>query len=92
VPVALAEANSFGLPSLSTKVGGIPTVIRDGKNGFTFHLDESPERYCDFIEKMMSSKADYRELALSSFKEYSERLNWHTAGMNVSALMQQFCG
>jgi glycosyltransferase involved in cell wall biosynthesis len=90
--LVFAEASSFGLPSLATKVGGIPTAIRDGKNGFTFHLDESPERYCDFIERIMSSKADYRELALSSFKEYSEKLNWHTAGMNVSALMQQFCG
>ena len=28
--LAFAEASSFGLPSLATRVGGIPTVVVDG--------------------------------------------------------------
>jgi glycosyltransferase involved in cell wall biosynthesis len=87
--VVLAEASSFGLPSLATKVGGIPTAIFDGKNGWTFDLNESPERYCSYIEKFMSSKDDYKELALSSFQEYLERLNWRSAGTKVYNLLQE---
>ena len=49
--VVFAEASSFGLPSLATSVGGIPTVIHDGINGQTFPLQEGPEKYCDYIEK-----------------------------------------
>jgi glycosyltransferase involved in cell wall biosynthesis len=89
--VVLAEASSFGLPSLATKVGGIPTAIQDGKNGQTFPLNESPEKYCDYIYRYMSSKQEYNELALSSFREYSEKLNWLSAGRKVYDLMQEFC-
>ncbi|MEO8341045.1 MAG: glycosyltransferase family 4 protein [Nitrospirota bacterium] len=90
--VVFAEASSFGLPSLATKVGGIPTAIRDGKNGWTFPLGETTETYCDYIGRYMSSKADYKELALSSFQEYSERLNWLSANRKVYDLLQEFCG
>jgi glycosyltransferase involved in cell wall biosynthesis len=90
--VVFAEASSFGLPSLATEVGGIPTAIQDGKNGYTFPLDESPEKYCDSIERLMSSKREYNDLALSSFREYSERLNWSSAGGKVHDLIQKFCG
>jgi len=91
-PVVFAEASSFGLPSLATRVGGIPTAIKDGKNGKTFLLNEDPEKYCDYIEQLMSSKQKYGELALSSFREYSERLNWSSAGKKVYELIQDFCG
>lgn len=90
--VVFGEASSFGLPSLATKVGGIPTAIQDGKNGQTFPLDESPEKYCDYIERFMSSKQEYNKLALSSYKEYSERLNWVSAGRKVSDLIKESCG
>ena len=79
-PVVFAEASSFGLPSIATKVGGITTVIADGKNGFTFELDETTDKYCDVIEKIMISKIQYKELSQSSFSEYSTRLNWKSAG------------
>jgi glycosyltransferase involved in cell wall biosynthesis len=89
--VVFAEASSFGLPALATKVGGIPTAIQDGKNGQTFPLDASAEKYCNYIARYMSSQQDYKELALSSFKAYSERLNWRSAGKQIYNLMQEFC-
>ena len=85
--LVFAEASSFGLPSLATKVGGIPTAILDGKNGQTFPLDESPEKYCNYLEKLMSSKEEYAALALSSFREYSERINWASGGKQISKLL-----
>ncbi|MEA3444550.1 MAG: glycosyltransferase family 4 protein [Bacteroidota bacterium] len=85
------EASSFGLPSLATKVGGIPSAIKDGKNGQTFSLDEGPEKYCDYIERLMSSKQDYNELALSSFSEYTKRMSWASSGKKVYELIKEFC-
>jgi glycosyltransferase involved in cell wall biosynthesis len=92
VPVVLAEASSFGLPSLTTNVGGISTAIREGKNGFTFGLEEGPRAYCDLIERLMSSRNEYRQLAVSSFNEYLERLNWRSAGRKVFQSLQDCCG
>ena len=89
--LVFAEASSFGLPSLATKTGGIPTVIRDGKNGQTLPLNASSETYADFIENLMSSKQEYAKLALSSFREYSERLNWNVAGKKVNSLIEKYC-
>ena len=34
--IVIAEANAFGLPALTTNVGGIGTVVRNGKNGRAF--------------------------------------------------------
>jgi glycosyltransferase involved in cell wall biosynthesis len=89
--VVFPEASSFGLPSLATRVGGIPTAVHDGINGQTFPLSDGPEVYCDYIERLMSSKQEYEQLALSSFREYSERLNWETSGKRVHELIQEFC-
>lgn len=91
VPVAIAEASSFGLPALSSDVGGIPTAIRNDSNGYTFPLNAPPEDYCDYIERYFASTQKYKKLVLSSFQEYSDRLNWTSAGKQVSDLLQRFC-
>ncbi len=87
VPIVFADASSFGLPSLTTRVGGTTEGIRDGKNGQTFPLDEHPEKYCDYIERLLASKEEYAALALSSFREYSERMNWASSGKQISRLL-----
>lgn len=89
VPNVLSEASSFGLPSLATNVGGIPTAIRDGKNGHLFTLEESAEKYSDYIIRLISSKDQYQQLAISSFREYKNRLNWLLAGKKVSELIYE---
>ncbi len=90
--LVFAEASSFGVPSLATNVGGIPTVIHNGKNGQTFPLDEAPDKYCDYIERLISNREEYNKLALSAFREYSERLNWVSTGKQVHHLIHEFCG
>ena len=89
--VVFAEASSFGLPSLATDVGGISTAIHNGKNGQTFQINDSPQKYCDYIARLMSDVHQYRELSLSSFAEYSDRLNWTSSGNKVKDLIMTFC-
>ncbi len=36
VPISIIEAEAYGMPILSTPVGGIPEVVKDGENGFLF--------------------------------------------------------
>lgn len=85
--VVVAEANSFGLPALTTNVGGMGTVVRDGKNGRAFDPPAFVQECADYILQMLSSKDRYHHLCQSSFEEYTNRLNWRTAVQSVVGLM-----
>ena len=90
--MVVAEESLFGLPSISTDVGGIATAIKDDRNGKIFSLNANIEEYIWYIRDIMSSNEKYRDLALSSFREYEERLNRSSAGNSVRQLIRQYCG
>jgi len=89
VPVVIAEANSFGVPVVASDVGGISTAVRDDLNGYVLSSAEQfVPHACSVILKSMESLSAYRELAIRSFGEYTERLNWQTAGRRVHELLE----
>lgn len=87
--VVFCEANAFGVPCITSQVGGIPDIVKDGINGMTFPLDADIKQYCDYIISIMSNYADYESLALSAFNEYQTRLNWQTACEQVKKYMAE---
>lgn len=87
--IVFCEASAFGLPSLTSYVGGIATVVKDHVNGMTFALDAPAETYCAYIMNLMQDYSKYEELALSSFNEYESRLNWKVATDSVKRLIQE---
>ena len=88
-PIVFCEANSLGVPCLSTTVGGVPTMIRNGINGQLFALDGHITDYCDYITNLFNNYDDYKTLALSAFHEYESRLNWGVAGRQVKDLLEE---
>lgn len=56
--LALAEALASGIPTLGSRVGGIPDVVQDGKTGCLF-LSDSP---ADLADKLIAIHSD-KELA-----------------------------
>lgn len=85
--IVFCEANAFGLPCLTSYVGGISTVIKDNINGMTFSLEAPTAKICDYIIHLMQNYSLYDELAMSSFNEYESRLNWPSAVKNVKQLI-----
>ncbi|WP_204281965.1 glycosyltransferase family 4 protein [Pontibacter burrus] len=83
------EANSFGVPAIATAVGGIPTVIKDEVNGKLFPLEASDNAYAEYILQVFTDNRRYQELALSSFNEYTQRLNWSSAGQTIKNLLKE---
>lgn len=87
--IVFCEANAFGVPCLTTPVGGIGSIIKDHVNGLTFALDAPLEAYCRYIVDSVSNKAAYQALALSSYNEYQTRLNWQTTTHQVKSMMEE---
>jgi glycosyltransferase involved in cell wall biosynthesis len=88
-PVAIAEAASLGVPSLSTAIGGITEMVVDGATGVLFRDRASPTEYRDAVIGLMADSAAYRRLALCARKRYDKELNWTTAAGAVEALIRE---
>ena len=88
-PHVLVEANSFGLPCLTTNVGGIPTTIHDEVNGKLFGSDAPLREYRDFVVALLDDPQRYRRFCLSSFREFQTRLNWAVGCDRVKTLMAE---
>lgn len=86
--IVFCEANAYGLPALTSYVGGISTVVKDNINGMTFGLDAKVDVYCEYLMGLMQNYSQYEALALSSFNEYQTRLNWGVATETVKNLIR----
>ena len=87
--IVFCEANAFAVPCISTHVGGISEIIKDGINGITFSFETTVQEYCDYIVNTWSNYPGYEALALSSFNEYTTRLNWQVAASKVKSLIAE---
>jgi glycosyltransferase involved in cell wall biosynthesis len=88
--MVVAEANAYGLPAITTNVGGMGTVVTDGINGRAFHLASFCQESVEYIVGILSSNERYRQLCLSSVNEYNTRLNWRSAGQSAVNLIAAF--
>lgn len=73
-PIVINEANSFGLPVIAARVGGIASMIKEGVNG---HLVDTEDEAIRIIEKYSANIESYQLLRKSTFKYYSQHLSWN---------------
>jgi glycosyltransferase involved in cell wall biosynthesis len=74
--LVLCEANAYGVPCLTTSVGGVPTVVRNGVNGTLFDVDAPVDAYVSEVIRLFDDLDSYRQRAYSAHEEYRRRLNW----------------
>jgi glycosyltransferase involved in cell wall biosynthesis len=86
-PLILSEASAFGVPSLTSDIGGIPSVIRDDVNGRMFPLESGVEGYVKYIEETFADYSRYLALSRSSVHEFQARLSWPVAAAEVAQLV-----
>ena len=77
--IVFCEASSFGVPSVTTATGGVPSAVRDDVNGYALSPDAVADHYADRIQPLIDDHTAYRALALSAYDEFRSRLNWRSA-------------
>lgn len=81
--VVFAEANAHAVPNIASDVGGIASAVVNGRGGQRFGSQTPIETVADYVQKSLSEKHAYFELALMARNEYDSRLNWKVAGAEV---------
>jgi glycosyltransferase involved in cell wall biosynthesis len=74
--MSFCEAAAFAMPSLTTAVGGIPTIIEDGVTGWTLAPEADAAAYAQKLLEMTADPERYRAMAWRSRRDYEARLNW----------------
>jgi glycosyltransferase involved in cell wall biosynthesis len=87
--IVFCEASSYGIPSLATNTGGVPSAVINDVNGKLFELSDNAEKYAEYIEKTLADFENYKKLCTSSFEEYENRLNWDIAGKKIIELINE---
>jgi glycosyltransferase involved in cell wall biosynthesis len=78
-PVVFSEANSFGLPVITTSTGGISSIIRNDVNGRMFGNEIDIPVCSKYIYEIFSDYNRYKNYSLTSFNECITKLNWQVS-------------
>lgn len=73
--IVFAEAMAIGLPIVATQVGGIPCVVRNGKNGFLSEYGDV-DAFADNIWKLMSDTSLWQSMSDTS-SVTAESYHWY---------------
>ena len=73
LPISILEAMSYSLPIISTNVGGIPEILKDGENGYLIEPGDKEAMYKS-IKSLMSDADLCKKMGECSKSKVSEHL------------------
>ncbi|MEO0946839.1 MAG: glycosyltransferase family 4 protein [Cyanobacteria bacterium J06641_5] len=88
-PIVTFEANAFGLPVVTTDVGGLPEIVTAGKNGYTLPHTATGADFAGKIAEIMAEPEAYQKLIRTSRGEYDNRFGWQAWGKRVRPILEQ---
>jgi glycosyltransferase involved in cell wall biosynthesis len=84
------EAAAFGVPSVARAVGGVPSLVADGRAGILVDAGTvTAEEIAARIAALWSDRAAYETMALAARDDYEQRLNWTRFGERFSEVVDR---
>mgnify|MGYP003289040933 CR=1 FL=1 len=84
-PMAVLDAWAYGLPVITTPVGGIPDIVIDGKNGLLFNPGDT-EALASRLEMLISDKELRKRLSDEAYKLSATEFSLKTMSDRLSAI------
>lgn len=88
LPLTLIEACCSGKPVIGTRVGGIPSLVSDGKNGILVEASD-PKALAQAIEKFFENRSALQSRAMSMRAEFLKRFDVQTWSENTLRTYQR---
>ncbi len=86
--MVFCEAAAFGIPSVTSSVGGIPTIVKNGETGICLGRNDPADRYASAILDVIRSASRYRDMATRCSRDYRTRLSWSNFGDRLMQIAQ----
>ena len=78
--IVFSEASAYGLISITTHTGGVPSIIVNGINGYTLPLESKANEYYTVIKNLLDDKKKLAIMSKSSREFYDTTLAWNNFG------------
>lgn len=85
--VVVTDALNHGLPVISTCVGGIPTLVKDGKTGWLVSPENAVEEIANLLRYLTDE--ELRQAAHAAREDAAARLTWDKWGKAVVEICEQ---
>jgi glycosyltransferase involved in cell wall biosynthesis len=85
--VVFCEAAAYGVPSIATRTGGVPTYVREGENGFLLDMEQTGAAYASTIHEIFTNNSRYEALRHSSRHRFETTLNWNAWGDSFETVL-----
>lgn len=86
--IVFAEAGAYGLPSLGSDVGGVPSYVQHDQTGRLLPLDADGSAWADAIHSLVADPVRYARYAQAARARYERELNWDAFGRRVDELLR----
>jgi len=77
LPNVLLESMSMGVPVVSSKIGGIPEIVKDGETGFMVEPGDK-SALAEAVKKMWANQNDYQKMKVKARKLIVNRFDKET--------------
>ena len=66
--IVFCEAAAYGVPSLGSRTGGVPTIIDEGVTGYTFDLNANGQAYAQRIMELVREPEHWQAMRTAARK------------------------
>lgn len=74
MPMAILDAMGYGLPIISTNVGGIPQIVQQDKNGYTFEPGDT-DGFANYMIELLLNKERLYKFGECSYEIVKEKFS-----------------
>lgn len=83
-PVSLIEAQAGNIPVVSTNVGGVRDILKEGETGFVVPVGDD-KKYSDAVLDLVENEKKRAEMSQNGWNFVQEKFSYHTLVKNMDS-------